>query len=425
MAAPGSTFGFPFANGTYEAGTAPDHSDDKLVSNATGTVLFCKSGHGFSVLIKNPTVTIDGENSRLTADVGVNQNGTWYGFQRADIAELDLSGVEPEVSDGGNTLAWEDIPAKLSADGAAATGLYPAGELLDSITVETSLQRPLLTECTIDAGVGTPPAVDFTKAALPTLSNPVTGSGGTINWGFRRALRNTVTLPTPGGGSFQLLGGASEGYPGNMGGSASPAPGGGLGKFFRFPIASYSYEEGAPGDPGDDRLIATSNATVGFCNPNARRLRGHPLEADPGGRRRQLAPDRQRLQLRLPRQRLDRRPGRPRRPRHLCGRRRPRAEQRALGRSPGRQHPAQLRHPGRRRPQNGSALARQPDDSPAPPAAASTRSRRRSSCRPRPIPTRRSARCPSSKARPGSATSRVRSPGWPPPPPSTPAPRRA
>ena len=122
MAAPGSTFDFPFADGTYEAGTAPDHSDDKLVSNATGTVLFCKSRPRLHVLIKNPTVTIDGDSSRITADVGVNLNGTWYGFQRADIAELDLSGVEPVVSDSGNTLVWEDIPAKLSADGATVTG---------------------------------------------------------------------------------------------------------------------------------------------------------------------------------------------------------------------------------------------------------------------------------------------------------------
>ncbi|HEX5713609.1 MAG TPA: HtaA domain-containing protein [Solirubrobacterales bacterium] len=266
MAAAGSTFDFPFANGTYEAGVAPDHSDDKLVTSATGTALFCKSGHGFSVVIKDPTVTIDGANSRITADVGVNQNGTWYPFQRADIAELDLSGVEPQVGDGGNTLVWEDIPVKLSADGATATGLYPAGETLDPITVETSLDRPMLTQCTIASG-DVPPttAVDFTQAVLPTLTNPVTGSGGTINWGFRRSLRSSVQAT----GTFQLLGGATAGFPGNMGGGNEPAPAGGLGKFFRFPIASYQYEEGVPGDPSDDRLIATSNATVGFCNPAA------------------------------------------------------------------------------------------------------------------------------------------------------------
>jgi hypothetical protein len=268
MAAAGSFFDFPVADGTYEPGSAPNHSDDRLVADGSGTVLFCKSGHGFSVVIKNPTVVIDGEDSRITADVGTNVKGTWYPFQRADIAELDLSGIEPQLSDSGNTLVWEDIPANMSADGFEATGqLYTAGTPLDPITVKTSVQRPLLTQCTIDSGTVPPTTpVDFTQAALPTLDNPVTGSGGTINWGFRRATRNTVVMPGS-GGSFQLLGGATEGYPGTMGGGPTPAPGGGIGKFFRFPVASYSYEEGAPGDPGDDRLIATSNATVGFCNP--------------------------------------------------------------------------------------------------------------------------------------------------------------
>jgi hypothetical protein len=265
MAIPGSFFDFPVAAGTYEPGTAPDHSDDKLVVDGFGTALFCKSGHGFSVVIKNPSVIIDGADSRIVADVGTNQNGTWYPFQRADIAELDLSAVEPQLSDGGNTLVWEDIPATLSADGTLASGLYEEGDVLDPVTVKTSLQRPLLAECTIASGVATPPAVDFTLAALPTLTDPVTGSGGTINWGFRRSLRSSVQAT----GSFQLLGGATAGYPGNMGGGATPAPTGGIGKFFRFPVASYSYEEGEAANPNDDRLIATSNATVGFCNPAA------------------------------------------------------------------------------------------------------------------------------------------------------------
>jgi len=269
MAAPGAFFGFPVSTGTYEPGSEPNHADDKLVADSAGTVLFCKSGHGFNIVIKNPTVTIDGENSRITADVGANMNGTWYPFQRVDIATLDLTGAEPTISDGGNTIVWEDIPATMTADGATALGIYEEGDALDPITVSTSLNRPLLTACGIDAGIGTPPAVDFTLAGLPTLSDPVTGSGGTINWGFRRSTRNTVVGGAGTEGPFQLLGGASEGFPGNMGGSANefpPAPNGGLGKFFRFPISSYEYEEGEVADPNDDRLIATSDATVGFCN---------------------------------------------------------------------------------------------------------------------------------------------------------------
>ena len=36
---------------------------------------------------------------------------------RADIGELGRGCIEPVVSDGGNTIVWEDVPAQLSADG--------------------------------------------------------------------------------------------------------------------------------------------------------------------------------------------------------------------------------------------------------------------------------------------------------------------
>ncbi len=262
MGIPGSFFDFPVATGTYEAGSAPDHSADRLVADGSGAALLCKSGHGFNIVIKNPTVTLDGEDSRITVDTGANLNGTWYPFQRVDLAELDLSAVEAELSDSGNTIVWEDIPATLTADGAEALGVYGAGEALDPITVETTLERPLLAECAIESGTFAPePVVDFTLAPLPTLDDPVTGTGGTINWGFRRALRSTVKS----NGSFVLLGGTTESYPGNMGGADEPAPEGGQGKFFRFPVSSYEYDDGEAGG-ADDRLIASSEATLGFCN---------------------------------------------------------------------------------------------------------------------------------------------------------------
>jgi Htaa len=266
MSVAGSFFEFASSEATYEAGNSPDRSDDKLVAEGTGAMLFCKPGHGFDVVFKNPTVTLDDANSRISADVGANLNGTWYPFQRTDIAELDLSGVAPTITEGGNEIAWEDIPATLTADGAAASGLggfYSAGEALDPITVKTTLDRPLLTECTVAAGVGAlpRPAVDFALAPLPVLSSPVVGDEGTINWGFRRGTRNTAS-------SFVLKGGSTESYPGNMKGGASAPPTGGLGKFFRFPISSYQYEA-KTASPTDDLLIATSDATIGICVPAA------------------------------------------------------------------------------------------------------------------------------------------------------------
>src|SRR5690606_29023018 len=103
------------------------------------------------------------------------------------------------------------------------------------------LDRPLLADCGVDSGLATPPSVDFTLAPLPTLSDPVVFDGegdavGTINWGFRPSTRATVAAP---GGKFLTYGGATEGFPGNMGGSSNKpvSEGGGKGKFFRFPIA--------------------------------------------------------------------------------------------------------------------------------------------------------------------------------------------
>lgn len=268
MAAPNAFFGYPVGSGAYENSGTADRSADRLVANAGGTVLFCKTGHGFNVALKNPTVTIDGDDSRVTADVGINRFGTWYDFQRTDIAELDLTNAEITVEDGGNTVVWEGIEATLTPAGQSALGsIYKAGELLDDLTVRASLQRPLLAQCPVNSDLSTQPSVDFTLDPLPSLNEPVVVDGegesvGTINWGFRRATRNTVSDE----GSFLMYGGANEGFPGNMGGGNSPPPTGGQGKFFRFPIDSYEYEAGTA-DPSDDRLIAHSEATVGLCKP--------------------------------------------------------------------------------------------------------------------------------------------------------------
>ncbi len=268
MSAPGQFFSFPNAGGDYEPGDEADHSDDKLVAESTGTVLFCKSGHGFNVVLRNPTVVIDGESSRNTAEVGANMNGTWYPFQKADIAELDISDKEPVISDSGNTIAWEGVPAKLTADGASAMGVYKAGESIDPVTVKASLERPMLAECAIASGdVAPTTAVAFNNAALPTLTSPFVVKGpdvGVINWGFRPSLRASVA----GSGSFQLLGGATKAFE-NMGGEAAVnAPTGRVGKYFSFPVDRYEWEVGTA-DPKDDRLVAYSNATVGICNPAA------------------------------------------------------------------------------------------------------------------------------------------------------------
>lgn len=270
MADPNAHFRFPVGSGAYEHSGTPDRAYDRLIANAGGTALFCKPGHGFAYAIRNPTVVIDAKASRLVAEVGTNQHGVWHDFQRTDIADLDMNGAKITVEDGGNTVVWSGVTPVLTPEGEAALGaIYDAGDPLDKLTVRTSLDRPLLADCGVDSGLATPPSVDFTLDPLPTLDEPVVGDGegepvGTINWGFRRPTRATVAST---GGKFLTYGGASEGFPGSMGGGNALPPDGGLGKFFRFPISSYEYEAGTA-EPEDDRLIAHSEATVAFCNSN-------------------------------------------------------------------------------------------------------------------------------------------------------------
>ncbi|HZO06258.1 MAG TPA: HtaA domain-containing protein, partial [Solirubrobacterales bacterium] len=270
MGIPGSFWSFPTSEGDYEPGVEGDLSDDKLVIDGEGTILFCKSGHGFNVVLKNPTVVIDGANSRIVADVGANFNGTWYPLQRADIATLDLDAVEPELTDGNTLAIWEDLPVELTADGEKALGgIYEAGEELDPITVEASLgpeppePYPYGTECPVGAvegGMGDDPGVVDGIAPAPAFnagtSQKLTGTAN--NWGFKSGFRGYV-LGAPPAGTLQTLDGATASAAGM--GMAVPTA------YFGFPTGGGTYEPGTQPDHSDDKLVSNSTGTVLFCKP--------------------------------------------------------------------------------------------------------------------------------------------------------------
>jgi Tol biopolymer transport system component len=128
---PDGSFAFPIDAGQIEAGSEP-----RAIFEGKGSAVFCYPSHFFRIAMLNPTVTIDGPQSRLTIDVASNVSGTEYGPWRSDLAALDVSAVEPEYSNDGQTVTWSDVPATLTADGAAAfVGFYAAGEALDPLTV--------------------------------------------------------------------------------------------------------------------------------------------------------------------------------------------------------------------------------------------------------------------------------------------------
>lgn len=130
-------FSYPIADAEYAVNTGVAE-DDQAIVNGTGTGLYCKSGHGFWVSISDPTIVIDGENSRLVATVSQNTYGPsmdqpWQTPQRIDLADLDLSSVTPTYGTG--TVTWTAIPATVSDEAGSIAGSYTSGTELDPITV--------------------------------------------------------------------------------------------------------------------------------------------------------------------------------------------------------------------------------------------------------------------------------------------------
>jgi len=312
-------FTFPVSGGQYAANDPIDTTDDQAVIPGTGTALFCATAHEFRVALSNPTIVIDGENSRIVADVDTNLTGVWTPDQKIDLATLDLSQATPFYNKSGSEVNWGNIPVTLTqAGGDAICGTgeqaacsYTAGTELDPIDVsvktpydttdlaalatyvETNLPFPIADPTvggctlptipdpkTIDAGqVANPAANPVWKgdagaaAAAPDLSAKTAVTGGGLEWGFRSSLRGSVN----GTGEFNPALGATASntpYYGNGGETpvfprpVSPGAGqmSGAGKFFTWPAASTGgFYDAAGAGNADDRLVLKTQGRVAFC----------------------------------------------------------------------------------------------------------------------------------------------------------------
>ncbi len=131
------------------AANGPGAGDDQAVLNGSGSILFCNEPHGFRIVLSDPTVVIDGADSRLIADVDTNTTdlGTgisdWIPAQRIDFVRLDTSGIAADEGTPGK-LTWADVPTRLTAAGAESLRLcegnpgpctYVEGAEFDPITV--------------------------------------------------------------------------------------------------------------------------------------------------------------------------------------------------------------------------------------------------------------------------------------------------
>lgn len=262
------SFRFPAGGGSYLVNDPGDSSDDQAIVDGAGEVVLCNAPHGFRIVLSNPTVTIDGEDSRLTVDVDTNFSGVWTPTQRVDLATLDLDGVSPFYNEDAKSVTWSGLPALLTEAGEGVLDLcnpmnpgpceYEEGDPVDPVTVElktsSSVAWPFGAGCTlgIPATASSWPAAPAALAALPTLTAPESIASGAINWGVRNALRSTVNS----NGVFNLAGGATSSHP------VSPTKEmSGPGKYFTWPAVSGSHEAGAPG-----RLVLNGTGSVGLCN---------------------------------------------------------------------------------------------------------------------------------------------------------------
>lgn len=324
-------FTFPAGSGQYLAGDPVDMTDDKAIINGTGTTVYCNKAHAFWFSIANPTIVIDGENSRIVADVASNETGVWTTTQRVDLADLDLTGITPFYNKSGSEVSWGDVPATLTT-AVAPFATYDAGEALDAINVSvktaydtsdfnalanyvsTELPFPLpddtLGGCSIPTPAGGSAVAARTvdehlsyngtasawttdgsrPAALPVIAGGNAVTGGSFQWGVRRSLRGSVNSS----GLFNLFGTTAsntpyfgngpgstprvaQNVPGQMGGSYAAN----LARFFQWPAATTgsTFE---PNDPGiaDDKLVLKSTGRLGICQTGADQWYGTVL-SDP------------------------------------------------------------------------------------------------------------------------------------------------
>ncbi|MYT70782.1 MULTISPECIES: HtaA domain-containing protein [unclassified Streptomyces] len=235
QAADNGAFTFTDGTGSYDTTT---HGTDTAFK---GAVRFASKAHGFDIKISDVKVVTSGTTGHIDADVSLN------GTVQDDIefATLDLSAVRPGQGAGG-AMTFKDIPATLTADGAAAfNGMYKEGTALDAATLtvmaaspSTSSPTPTKTpEATPTETATTSPSPSTGGSNSPSPSASTTTkpadavSGevvdGNLDWGVKESFRTYITGPIA-GGKVELSGGAAKN-----------------GSVYRFGDASGSYDADA------------------------------------------------------------------------------------------------------------------------------------------------------------------------------------
>ena len=108
-----------------------------------GSIRFTGHDGVLDTTVSTPRIVLSADGAVLLLDVtGTTQDGSPVDSHGVEFATLDLAAVTAEEGEG--TLTWTAIPAVLTEAGAAAFGTYPAGEVLDPLTVTITLPADCL-----------------------------------------------------------------------------------------------------------------------------------------------------------------------------------------------------------------------------------------------------------------------------------------
>ncbi|QEV17803.1 HtaA domain-containing protein [Streptomyces alboniger] len=215
----GSQFRFHSAEGTYD----PDSGN--FNAGFSGGVRFTghKKGGAYELdlTISRPTVKVTGGSGTLYADMVSKRKGSGEVASAAQVplASLDVSGID--MTGGTGPIALNNLPAKLTSQGAKAfAGYYAAGTALDPVSLSTDLAAK--------SGSGAPgePSPKRSERSAPSGGKTEAGriEDAAVDWGVRRTFREYVTGSIA-KGRWKLTGGAKDG-----------------GALFRFPQGEGSYD---------------------------------------------------------------------------------------------------------------------------------------------------------------------------------------
>lgn len=217
----GSAFRFHSATGTYDGATGSFHA------GFSGGVHFLghrtsAGAHQLDLTISRPTVSISGSTGMLHVDVvsKARDTGAVTTSRQVPFATLSLGGID--MKGGGDTVALNNLPATLTAQGAQSfAGYYTAGTALDPVSlsadVRQAARQPSSTPTT---------APEAGKSPKPEATSGGPIKKGAVDWGVRRTFREYVTGDIA-DGEWALSAGAQDG-----------------GALFRFPGGEGTYTDG-------------------------------------------------------------------------------------------------------------------------------------------------------------------------------------